>query len=180
MFRLNITLSAIIFFVSCLWIRIGSESKTVKNTSQNRLDIDLNYSDNISTTITSIYFYFTTLATVGYGDIFPTSVSERLLIIVLQFFGIGLFSYVLSRIMYNVHNYATSYENKFNERREKLKDWIQKRDLARNNNEKDFKPGSKIENYFLFEWRFNFNDMLVNEFSKKMTTGTEFQVKNHE
>ena len=127
--------------------------------------------------VTSIYFYFTTLATVGYGDIFPLLLAERIMVIILEFFGIGLFSYVLSEIMHNVHNFALSYESKINEKREALREWIQKRDLARNNFEKDFKPGPKIENYYLFEWRFNYKDMISkSEFFKKMSLETELTV----
>lgn len=166
----------IIYFISCLWIRIGSENATTKNVSQKRSSDNINYVDALSTMITSIYFYVTTLTTVGFGDIFPVMLSERILIIILEFFGIGLFSYVLSQIMYYVHNYATSYQCKINAKRELLRVWIQKRDLARNNYEKDFKPGPKIENYFLFDWRFNYKNMIDNsEFYHKMTSKTELK-----
>lgn len=142
-----------------------------------RTDANLNYSDIESTMITSVYFYVTTLTTVGFGDIFPVLVGERIFIIFLIFLGIGMFSYILSEITHQINNYAASYECKINEKKEKLKEWIQKRDLARNNCEKDFKPGSKIENYFLFEWRFNYKDMIDNnQFSNKMTSGSELKV----
>jgi hypothetical protein len=58
-----------------------------------------------------------------------------------------------------------------------LREWIQKRDIARNNFEKDFKPGPKIENYFLFEWRFNYKNMIdENVFFKNMSLDTEMTV----
>lgn len=171
---MNITLLFIIYFISCLWIRIGSESKTSKNISQASSDEDLNYGSTFKTTVTSIYFYIATLTTCGFGDVFPTLMEEKILIIVLEFFGIGLFSYVLSQIMYSVHNYATSYSCKINEKREALRTWIQKRDLARNNYEKDFKPGAKIENYFIFDWRFNYKKMIdKSHFHHKMTSQTQ-------
>lgn len=176
--RLNIILVVIIYFISCLWIRIGSEGKTSKNASQSKLDNNLYYDDKTTTMITSIYFYFTTLATVGFGDIFPTLLSERILIIILEFFGIGLFSYVLSEMMQYVHKFAQSHECKINEKREELREWIQKRDMARNEDVKDFKPGLKIENYFMFEWRFNYKEIIgSNEFFKKMNLETELHVK---
>ena len=116
----------------------------------------------------------------GFGDIFPTVLSERIYIIVLEFFGIGLFSYVLSQIIYHLNNYAASYENKLNEDREKLRDWIQKRDIVRSDYDNDFKPASKIENYFLFERKFNYKDMINgNQFYNKLTSKTEFKVNSN-
>jgi len=171
------TLVVLIYLVSCLWIRIGSDRKTSKNTSQVKMDASYSSLDEFSSMITAIYFYFTTLTTVGFGDIFPVLLEERIMMIILEFFGIGLFSYVLSEIIHNVHEFAVSYECKMNERREALREWIQKRDIARNNFEKDFKPGPKIENYFLFEWRFNYKNMIdENVFFKNMSLDTEMTV----
>lgn len=49
---------------------------------------------NTSVYISGYYFITTTIATVGYGDIVPLTVSERLYAMFCEFFGIALFGYI--------------------------------------------------------------------------------------
>jgi hyperpolarization activated cyclic nucleotide-gated potassium channel 1 len=46
--------------------------------------------------ITCIYFVFTTFTTVGYGDIVPTSISEKVFTMALLGFGVAFYSYMIS------------------------------------------------------------------------------------
>tara|TARA_B110001450_G_C17380459_1_gene383465 strand:- start:452 stop:586 length:135 start_codon:yes stop_codon:yes gene_type:complete len=41
------------------------------------------------------YFTFTSLSTVGFGDLNPRSNSERILTAVILLFGVAIFSYIL-------------------------------------------------------------------------------------
>jgi voltage-gated potassium channel len=42
-----------------------------------------------------MYFAFTTLSTVGFGDMYPVNDAERVLCVVIFLFGVSMFSYVL-------------------------------------------------------------------------------------
>ena len=42
-----------------------------------------------------MYFAFTTLSTIGFGDFHPRSDSERLVVALIFLFGVAIFSYVM-------------------------------------------------------------------------------------
>lgn len=48
--------------------------------------------------VTSFYFTVTTIMTVGYGDITPDSVSEKIITVMLMLIGVVLFSYATGSI----------------------------------------------------------------------------------
>ena len=54
-----------------------------------------------------MYFSFTTLSTIGFGDYYPVSNTERVAIELLLLFGVALFSYIMGELMAmitKVHN----------------------------------------------------------------------------
>ena len=61
--------------------------------SYNELDTD-KY-DNFSKTVILAYFSFTSLSTVGFGDYYPLSDSERLFGAFILLFGVAIFSYIM-------------------------------------------------------------------------------------
>lgn len=52
----------------------------------------------LETYITSLYFNFVTMITVGYGDVAATSMYERILCMFSMFVTCGLFGYALNKI----------------------------------------------------------------------------------
>jgi hypothetical protein len=48
--------------------------------------------------ISSIYFTFISMITVGYGDIYPTSTAERVYVMVMTVFTTGVFGYSVNKI----------------------------------------------------------------------------------
>lgn len=48
--------------------------------------------------VASLYFSFTTMITVGFGDIVPISILERVYVIVIQVVSCGVFAYAISKI----------------------------------------------------------------------------------
>jgi hypothetical protein len=55
--------------------------------------------------ITALYFSFTSLSTVGFGDFSPRSDSERLLCSFLLLFGVAVFSYILGTFIEIIDTY---------------------------------------------------------------------------
>ena len=55
-------------------------------------------------TITAMYYALTTLSTTGLGDFHPITDKERLLGIVLIFFGVIMFSYILGELRFLISN----------------------------------------------------------------------------
>jgi len=49
--------------------------------------------------ISTCYFSITTLSTVGYGDLYPVSEYEQLLIVLVMLGGVAFFSYIMGRFI---------------------------------------------------------------------------------
>lgn len=47
----------------------------------------------------SIYFVFTSLSTVGFGDFNPKSNIERIITVVMLLFGVSIFSYIMGNFL---------------------------------------------------------------------------------
>jgi hypothetical protein len=46
-----------------------------------------------------MYFMLTTLATVGYGDFYPSSISEKIIGIFIEIFGVTIFSFLMNKFI---------------------------------------------------------------------------------
>jgi CRP-like cAMP-binding protein len=103
-FNLIIQFSKLLFIVlfiahwgACFWYFIGISEFNEKGTSW------ISESDllNASTTdqyITSIYYFITTMTTVGYGDITPITMNEKLYAMFSMLIACGVFAYVIGSI----------------------------------------------------------------------------------
>jgi hypothetical protein len=56
------------------------------------------HSDVLTRYVSSLYWAYTTMTTVGYGDITPTTTFERIFAVIAMFFGASLFGYVIGSI----------------------------------------------------------------------------------
>jgi hypothetical protein len=63
--------------------------------------------------VNSLYFSFTTVISIGYGDIVSTNLLERVISILAMIVGAGLYAFNLndiSRIVSNFHELANDYK----------------------------------------------------------------------
>ena len=58
-------------------------------------EFGINSNTEYYNTLLAIYFAFTSLATVGFGDLYPKSDFERLFIAFILLFGVAIFSYIM-------------------------------------------------------------------------------------
>lgn len=106
------------------------------------------------------YFSFTTVATVGFGDLTPRSDLERLVFMWVLLFGVMMFSYVLG----NFQNMIRSFNemNKDLDESEELGVWLT---LIEKFN--DFTPitiQAKLQGYFQYKWNFDNNLCIQSEY----------------
>lgn len=80
-----VMLPLLVHIIACGWIALGSG--TVGNDP-----------DQILTYVKSIYWTFTTLTTVGYGDISAKSIPQMLYACGIQVVGVGVFGFILSNV----------------------------------------------------------------------------------
>lgn len=56
--------------------------------------------EDVAKMITALmYFMLTTLATVGYGDYYPSSISEKIIGIFIEIFGVTIFSFLMNKFI---------------------------------------------------------------------------------
>ncbi|CAG9311648.1 unnamed protein product [Blepharisma stoltei] len=113
--KFAIFVAIVVHVMGCLWYLIAKLDNFSPNTWVARHGyID---SDKTSCYIASIYFIFTTLTTVGYGDIHAYTKSERAFVFVLMALGVAFYSYTisnLSTIMANMDSKTSNLRNRLN------------------------------------------------------------------
>jgi hypothetical protein len=97
-----LALALIVHISGCIWYYIGKidEESTENWIFRHHID-DLSDYD---TYVSSIYFVFTTLTTVGYGDITPMTNTEKCFTMILMGFGVGYYSYVIGSLSSSIKN----------------------------------------------------------------------------
>jgi len=118
-FRLILIALTLLYFLACVWIAIVSicDESIVQNSDIGKYqcfaalqpsgDPKPFYEyDNLNKLIISCYFILATLSTVGYGDFYPVSQTEKIVDIFIMLIGIAFFSYIMS----NFTNFLTNYD----------------------------------------------------------------------
>lgn len=124
-FRLILLAINLLYFLGCFWYavvvscndlddEIISKFRCFAAIQPNGVDSKFSDYDNLNKLVVSIYFILTTLATVGYGDYYPLSQSEKILDIFIMLMGIAFFSYTMSNFTTILANYdkVMGIENK--------------------------------------------------------------------
>lgn len=89
----------ITYFLGCLWFLISNELNYSEDRDAGRtfiINFGIDQYQNIySQFITSCYFILTTLAVIGYGDLYPISNLEKIVSMVIMLFGVAFFTYIM-------------------------------------------------------------------------------------
>jgi len=93
LFKFMIGFIAISHIITCLWIFFGKLQHPNWIFKANMQD-----KDNQHVYIASLYFNWSTIFTIGYGDIVPVNSSEMCYTLVLELFGVMLYSYFISSL----------------------------------------------------------------------------------
>jgi len=138
--NLIIYMLSAIHILGCTWIYIG------KTTPCSWLDqepdhvnefcrggIPVKRDDDFIVYFTADYYIITTLTTVGYGDYKGYTPSEYLFQMIVEFLGIGIFSYLMGSIN-NLVGSESTLQDIIDERIEKIETWLRKLEKARNKN----------------------------------------------
>lgn len=107
--------------MSCFWYFSSKFEDTSPNTWVYRLG--LRESEPYELYIVSFYYILTTITTVGYGDITPVTITERIMCIFLFIFGVLFFSFSIGSL--------TSVLSSLNVREAKLQEKIKLLDMIK-------------------------------------------------
>jgi len=104
--RLILQILFVVYFLAQYWFICVDVFDTMHDTDSYSFFInehwDLTETQDLTTT--AMYFALTTLSTTGLGDLHPITDNERMLGIILIFFGVIMFSYILGELRYLMSN----------------------------------------------------------------------------
>lgn len=145
----------IVFYVYCDLTRSKNDDNDTDDFIQNFHFEDLS---PLSISIRMTYYAFTTLSTVGFGDLHPRSNEERIFIMIVMFCGVSLFTLIKS-----------IFDQNFTEIKDMHLDFDDSDELDKFfgliksfNNQTDLDPDLRknIEDYFQYKWNFDKNNAL--------------------
>ena len=127
-----------IHILGCFWIYIGNvvECSWLDQRPDNpgglMCQAGITVDREISSTVyvLAVYFIVTTLVTVGYGDYKGYTPTEYLFQMMLEFLGIGVFSYLMGSINSLVSS-ETTLQDIIDDRVEKVENWLRQLEKTR-------------------------------------------------
>jgi len=91
-------------WIACLWHFVGQENEDVEGVSWLTTYYNLKGDTLQERYVASLYFAVMTMITVGYGDITPVTMSERIVSIIAMLSGCAMFAYSMNSIGVLVQN----------------------------------------------------------------------------
>ena len=110
--RLCLQIMIFAYFIGSYWyiFTLMAKKFSMRHNPDEHIDSFANYEDNWnlidqdpwSQALTSMYFAFTSLSTVGFGDFYPVSDLERLVGSLVLLGGVAMFSYILTDLLSSI------------------------------------------------------------------------------
>lgn len=108
-----------------------------------------------------MYYSFTSLSTVGFGDFHPQDNSERIFCIFILLFGVAIFSVIMQKFIEMIDNYKVI--NADLDEGDELAKFFGLLKKFNNGKSIDEKFKDKLEQYFEFRWKYDKNQSIDDE-----------------
>mgnify|MGYP006087908961 CR=1 FL=1 len=132
--NLIIYLFSAIHLLCSFWIYVGSVTDcSWLNYCERNGQIEINYQEWWKVYTISFYWVITTLTTVGYGDFKGYTPVEYLIQMIIEFMGIGVFSFLMGSINDLVGSERT-LQDIIDDRMEEIEGWLRKLEKSRPKN----------------------------------------------
>lgn len=106
--RLIVIACFITYFIGCMFFFISQDLNTEKDVKEGHtffLSNEFKEEEYERNLVTAVYFALTTLSTVGYGDLYPISNREMIVVLIFMLGGVAFFSYIMGNFMDIISNY---------------------------------------------------------------------------
>lgn len=117
----------------------------------------------IRNVVTSTYFSFTSLSTVGFGDLHPRNEHERLIAAFILLFGVAIFSYVMGVFIEILDEFKKFNQDSEDIEGDDLARFIQCLVKMNGKSPLNYEFQQKIETYFEYRWKFDKNQAIDDE-----------------
>eukprot|EP01017_Pseudomicrothorax_dubius_P040668 TRINITY_DN639_c0_g1_i1.p1 TRINITY_DN639_c0_g1~~TRINITY_DN639_c0_g1_i1.p1 ORF type:complete len:723 (-),score=156.32 TRINITY_DN639_c0_g1_i1:1838-4006(-) len=145
--------------IACIWYYLGNqtgilEGEIVTDGWINNVLAKVTQDTDLSTKyITSIYWVFTTLSTVGYGDFYPFTTNEYLFTMSIEFLGVFLFAYAMGNINNLVQKLDDDHIEIIENEQEQLDQWIMKIDNSNPTRKLQPELIDRVKEFFMVYWQ---------------------------
>ncbi|NEP88793.1 MAG: hypothetical protein F6K18_19220 [Okeania sp. SIO2C2] len=142
MCKLVILIILITHWVACIWFMIGSWESNAENSW-----LISNYLQSASIRtqyINSLYWAITTLTTVGYGDITPTTEIEIIFTLVVMFLGISMYVYIIGNVS-SLISKLDATKARYREKLGQIQTYMRENKIPSNLQQ-------KIRDYYQYRW----------------------------
>ena len=126
LFKLLFTIIIVAHFCGC-----GFHFITYYNVNNTSWSDSLEGMPCIFRYIDALYFAFTTMITVGFGDIVPKNINEKIYVMNVQLLGCGVFAYVVSAIG-NIFQDIAKKTDFFKQQKYEIMDYMLNRNISSN------------------------------------------------
>ena len=112
----------------------------------------------MSRVVILVYFAFTSLSTVGFGDYYPVSDAERLFGAFILLFGVAIFSYVMGMFIEILSQFQMLNEEI--DEGDQLTLFFNLLKKLNGNKPIDFDLQKRVEDFFAYKWKFDKNQAI--------------------
>lgn len=156
------------FLVGMLWIKFILVTEDLIETSPDNHETfrrmflsDFESESHIRLAIVSTYFSFTSLSTVGFGDLFPIANHERLVGAFILLFGVAIFSFVMQTFTQILNEFQNFHMDIEEEEADSLSMFLHSLNRMNGNIAINEEFRHKIEHFFDYRWKHDRNSSLA-------------------
>lgn len=153
--RLIVTILILSYFLGTLWFIFSKRTTATPEDYTFFNEYDLADREDSENLIIVVYFAFTTLSTVGFGDYNPKSELERIITTFILLIGVACFSYIMGQFIEILMNFQTVTAD--NEDSENLSKWLGLLAHFNKNRPLSKEMTKRFEQYFDYYWQHDKN-----------------------
>jgi hypothetical protein len=145
MIQLIMMIFLIDHWVACLWFFIGDAARFAGESWLTTASLD--FAPPITQYMSSLYWSITTLTTVGYGDITPTTDLEIAFTLTVMFLGVSMYAFIIGNVTSLIANFDAN-KSHFREKLTQIQSYMRARQIP-------YPLQQQVRDYYQYMWEYN-------------------------